>query len=82
MEVNKVDSIVPQYKQIPSDKPEVKQYKQGDLIMRVSREGKEWIYIPTGKVVARGPLDTDTFEKEQPVDLEGKIVNKNGVINN
>lgn len=82
MEVNKVDSIIPQYKQIPSDKPEVKQYEQGDLIMRVSREGKEWIYIPTGKVVAKGPLDTDTFEKEQPVDLAGKVVNKNGVINN
>ena len=82
MEVNKVESVVPQYKQIPSDKPGVKRYQQGDLIMEISREGKEWIYIPTGKVVARGPLDMDTFEKEQPVDLEGKIVNKNGVINN
>lgn len=82
MEVNKVDSIVPQYKQIPSDKPGVKRYQQLDLIMEISSEGKEWIYIPTGKVVARGPLDKDTFEKEQPVDLEGKIVNKNGVISN
>ena len=82
MEVNKVESVVPQYKPIPSDKPGVKRYQQGDLIMEISREGKEWIYIPTGKVVARGPLSKDTFEKEQPVDLEGKIVNKNGVINN
>lgn len=81
MEVSKVNSVVSQYKQTPSDKPGVKQYKQGDLIMKVSRDGKEWVYIPTGKVVAKGPLDTDTFEKEQPVDLEGKIVNKNGVIN-
>lgn len=82
MEVNKVDSVVPQYKPIPSDKPGVKRYEQGELIKEVSKTGKTWIYKPTGKIVGRGPLDKDTFVKEQPVDKEGKIVNKNGVINN
>ena len=33
-------------------------------------------------VIARKPLEKDTFQKEQPVDLAGKIINKNGVINN
>ena len=82
MAVDKVDNVVPQYKPIPSDKPNVKKYEQGDLIMEISESGKVWIYKPTGKIVARGPLDRDTFEKQQPVDLEGKIVNKNGIINN
>ena len=82
MEVNKVENIVPQYKQIPSGKPGVKRYEQGDLIKEVDKNGKKWIFKPTGKVVAKGPLTQDVFEKEQPVDLEGKVVNKNGVINN
>lgn len=34
------------------------------------------------EVKLKKPLDKDTFEKKQPVDKEGKIVNKNGVINN
>ena len=34
------------------------------------------------KAIVQKPLNEDTFEKQQPVDLEGKIVNKNGVINN
>ena len=83
MTVNKItNSIVPQYKQIPSKDPKVKRYEQGDLIMEISESGKVWIYKPTGKIVARGPLGRDTFEKEQPVNIEGTIVNKNGVINN
>lgn len=82
MEVNRVESGIPQYKPIPSDKPGVKRYQQGNLIMEISAEGKKWIYASTGKVVAKGPLSKDTFQKEQPVDLGGKIVNKNGVINN
>ncbi len=83
MTVNKItNNIVPQYKQIPSKDPKVKRYEQGDLIMEVNKTGKQWIYKPTGKIVARGPLTQDVFEKQQPVDLEGKIVNKNGIINN
>ena len=81
MAIEKVD-IVPKYVPIPSDKKGVKRYEQGDLIKEVDSNGKSWIYKPTGKVIARGPLDKDTFQKEQPVDIEGKIVNKNGVINN
>lgn len=34
------------------------------------------------KAQKKKPLNKDTFEKQQPVDKEGKIVNKNGVINN
>lgn len=81
MEVNKVESVVPQYKPIPSDKPGVKRYQQGDLIMEISREGKEWIYIPTGKVVARGPLSKDTFEKSKNINEKGQVLNKDGIIN-
>ena len=82
MEVNKVESVVPQYKPIPSDKPGVKRYQQGDLIMEISREGKEWIYIPTGKVVARGPSPiTDTFEKNKSINEKGQVLNKDGIIN-
>ena len=50
--------------------------------MEISERGKVWIYKPTGKIVAKGPLGKDVFQKSQPVDLEGKVVNKNGVINN
>ena len=50
MEVNKIGNVVPKYKPIPSNKPGVKRYEQGELIMEVSKEGK--------------------------------VVNKNGVINN
>ena len=83
MTISKVTgTIVPQYKPISSNKPGVKRYEQGDLIKEISETDKKWIYKPTGKVIARGPLTDDTFEKEQPVDLKGKIVNKNGVINN
>ena len=81
MTIDKVD-VVPKYVQIPSDKPNVKKYKQGDLVLEISKKGKRWIYKPSGKVVAKGPLTQDVFEKQQPVDLEGKIVNKNGVMNN
>ena len=34
------------------------------------------------KIKVKQPIKKDTFEKQQPVDKEGKIVNKNGVINN
>ena len=63
MEVNKVENTVPQYKQIPSGKPGVKRYEQGDLIKEVDSEGKRWILKQTGKVIAKGPLDKDTFQK-------------------
>ena len=83
MAVSKVtESVIPQYKPIPSKDPKVKRYEQGDLIMEISERGKVWIYKPTGKIVAKGPLGKDVFQKSQPVDLEGKIINKNGVINN
>ena len=36
----------------------------------------------TSEIKLKKPLNKDTFEKKQPVDKEGKIVNKNGVINN
>ena len=81
MTIDKIDGI-PKYVPIPSDKPGIKRYQQGELILEVSDKGKTWIYEPTGQIVAKGPLDKDTFQKEQPVDLEGKIVNRNGVINN
>ena len=83
MAVSKVvENVIPQYKPIPSDKPGVKRYEQLDLIKEVSETGKVWVYKPTGKIIARGPLDQDTFTKEQSVDLKGEIVNKDGVINN
>ena len=76
-----LDKLEP-YRPILSDKPNVKKYEQGDLIMEVGKKGKQWIYKPTGKIVAKGPLTQDVFEKQQPVDLEGKVINKNGIINN
>ena len=33
-------------------------------------------------IIARKPLEKDTFQKEQPVDKAGKVINKNGIINN
>ena len=81
MTIDRID-IVPQYKQVPSNKVGVKRYEQGDLIKEVSKTGKTWILKPTGKVIGRGPVDRDTFEKCQPVDLKGQIVNKKGIINN
>ena len=83
MAVSKVtESVIPQYKPIPSKDPKVKRYQQGELILEISDKGKVWKHAKSGKIVARGPLDRDTFEKEQPVNIEGTIVNKNGVINN
>ena len=32
-------------------------------------------------VIARKPLEKDTFQKEQQVDIAGKIINKNVVMN-
>ena len=83
MAIDKVD-VIPKYVQIPSNKKGVKSYKQGELIMEISDKGKTWIYAPTGKIVAKGPLNKDVFQKSkpQPVDLAGKIVNKDGIINN
>ena len=82
MTVNKItNNIIPQYKQIPSKDPKVKRYEQGDLIMEISESGKVWIYKPTGKVVARGPLEKDTFEKSKNMNEKGQVLNKNGIIN-
>ena len=81
MAIDKVNGI-PQYKPIPSNKEGVKKYQQGDLILEVDDKKKTWIHRVTGKVIAKGPLTQDTFQKEQPVDLKGEVVNKNGIINN
>lgn len=83
MSINKVAvTEIPQYKSIPSNDPKVKKYQQGVLILEVSDKGKVWKNADTGKIVAKGPLGKDVFQKSQPVDLEGKVVNKNGIINN
>lgn len=81
MAIERVNEL-PKYTQVPSDKRNVKKYEQGELIKEVSNTEKTWTDKTTGKIVARGPLDKDIFERQQPVDPEGEIINKNGIINN
>ena len=60
----------------------IKQHYYGDLMLQTDKTAKTLVNTKEMKVIARKPLKQDMFQKEQPVDLEGKIVNKNGVINN
>ena len=75
------ESVIPQYKPIPSEDPKVKKYQQGVLILEVSDKGKVWKHVETGKIVARGPLGKDTFEKSKNMNEKGQVLNKNGIIN-